>query len=54
MGTTGEADGAYCIDGINYFMERAKGGAGLIITGPMSFLLNMSRVRVRSFLIFIM
>lgn len=31
MGTTGEADGAYCIDGINYFMERAKGGAGLII-----------------------
>ena len=33
MGTTGEADGAYCIDGINYFMERAKGGAGLIITG---------------------
>ncbi len=33
MGTTGEADGAYCIDGINYFMERAKGGVGLIITG---------------------
>lgn len=33
MGTTGEADGAYNIDGINYFMERAKGGAGLIITG---------------------
>lgn len=33
MGTTGEADGAYCVDGINYFMERAKGGAGLIITG---------------------
>ena len=33
MGTTGEADGPYCIDGINYFMERAKGGAGLIITG---------------------
>ena len=33
MGTTGEADGAYCIDGINYFAERAKGGAGLIITG---------------------
>lgn len=33
MGTTGEADGAYCIDGIHYFEERAKGGAGLIITG---------------------
>ncbi|MCD7893661.1 MAG: FAD-dependent oxidoreductase [Erysipelotrichaceae bacterium] len=33
MGTTGEADGAYTMDGVNYFMERAKGGAGLIITG---------------------
>ena len=33
MGTNGEADGAYNIDAINYFMERAKGGAGLIITG---------------------
>lgn len=33
MGTTGEADGAYNIDAINYFMERAKGGIGLIITG---------------------
>lgn len=33
MGTTGESDGAYCIEGINYFEERAKGGAGLIITG---------------------
>ena len=33
MGTTGEADGAYNIDAINYFMERARGGAGLIITG---------------------
>ena len=33
MGTTGEADGAYNIDAINYFQERAKGGAGLIITG---------------------
>lgn len=33
MGTTGESDGAYCIDGINYFAERAKGGVGLIITG---------------------
>ena len=33
MGTTGEADGSYCIEGINYFEERAKGGAGLIITG---------------------
>lgn len=33
MGTTGESDGAYNIDAINYFMERAKGGTGLIITG---------------------
>ena len=33
MGTTGEADGSYCNEGIDYFMERAKGGAGLIITG---------------------
>ena len=33
MGTTGEADGAYCLDGIDYFEERAKGGTGLIITG---------------------
>lgn len=33
MGTTGEADGAYCNEGIDYFEERAKGGAGLIITG---------------------
>lgn len=33
MGTTGEADGAYTMDGIYYFEERARGGAGLIITG---------------------
>lgn len=33
MGTTGEADGAYNINAINYFEERAKGGFGLIITG---------------------
>lgn len=33
MGTTGEADGAYTMDGVYYFEERAKGGAGLIITG---------------------
>lgn len=33
MGTTGEADGAYNIDAIHYFEERAKGGTGLIITG---------------------
>lgn len=33
MGTTGEADGAYTMDGIYYFEERAKGGTGLIITG---------------------
>lgn len=33
MGTSGEADGSYTMDAVNYFMERAKGGAGLIITG---------------------
>lgn len=33
MGTTGEADGSYCTEGIRYFEERAKGGTGLIITG---------------------
>lgn len=33
MGTTGEADGAYNLNAIRYFEERAKGGAGLIITG---------------------
>ena len=33
MGTTGEADGSYCSEGIDYFEERAKGGAALIITG---------------------
>lgn len=33
MGTTGEADGVYTMDGIYYFEERARGGAGLIITG---------------------
>ena len=33
MGTTGEADGSFCGEGIRYFEERAKGGAGLIITG---------------------
>ena len=33
MGTTGESDGSYCTEGIDYFIERAKGGAGLIITG---------------------
>jgi 2-enoate reductase len=33
MGTTGEADGSYCQEGIRYFEERAKGGTGLIITG---------------------
>lgn len=33
MGTTGEADGSYNLSGINYFEARAKGGAGLIITG---------------------
>ena len=33
MGTTGEADGSYCTEGISYYEERAKGGAALIITG---------------------
>lgn len=33
MGTTGESDGSYNISGINYFEARAKGGAGLIVTG---------------------
>lgn len=33
MGTTGEADGSYTMDGVHYFEERAKGGVGLIITG---------------------
>lgn len=33
MGTTGEADGSYCTEGIRYFEERAKGGVGFIITG---------------------
>jgi len=33
MGTTGESNGAYNMNCINYFEERAKGGVGLIITG---------------------
>lgn len=33
MGITGEANGSYNISGINYFEARAKGGAGMIITG---------------------
>ncbi|MDR0952190.1 MAG: FAD-dependent oxidoreductase [Oscillospiraceae bacterium] len=33
MGITGESDGSYNLSGINYFEARAKGGAGLIITG---------------------
>lgn len=33
MGTVGESDGSYNIVGLNYFEARAKGGAGLIITG---------------------
>ncbi|BCJ94253.1 2-enoate reductase [Anaerocolumna cellulosilytica] len=33
MGTTGESDGSYTSEGIRYFVERAKGGTGLIITG---------------------
>lgn len=33
MGTTGEADGSYNNEAIDYFEERAKGGVGMIITG---------------------
>ncbi len=33
MSTTGESDGAYSMEAIHYFTERAKGGCGLIITG---------------------
>lgn len=33
MGTKPESDGSYSMNAINYFEERAKGGAGLIITG---------------------
>lgn len=33
MGTKPESDGSYSTNSINYFEERAKGGAGLIITG---------------------
>ncbi len=33
MGTKPESDGSYSYNAINYFEERAKGGAGLIITG---------------------
>lgn len=33
MGTKPESDGSYTPSCINYFEERAKGGAGLIITG---------------------
>ena len=54
MGTTGEADGAYNIDAINYFMERAKGGTGLIITGANVVSTNMNHVLVLNYLISIM
>lgn len=33
MGTKPESDGSYSYNAINYFEERAKGDAGLIITG---------------------
>lgn len=33
MGTTADVDGGYNVRSIDYFVERAKGGAGLIITG---------------------
>lgn len=33
MGTTADVDGGYNQRSIDYFVERAKGGAGLIITG---------------------
>lgn len=54
MGTTGEADGAYCNEGIDYFEERAKGGAGLIITGANVVSKNMNQDHVQNFLISIM
>ena len=49
MGTTGEADGAYCNEGIDYFEERAKGGAGLIITVLTLFRQNMNQDHVQNF-----
>lgn len=33
MGTTADVDGGYNVRSIDYFVERAKGGVGLIITG---------------------
>lgn len=33
MGTTADVDGGYNQRSVDYFVERAKGGAGLIITG---------------------
>lgn len=51
MGTTGEADGAYNIDAINYFMERAKGVQDLLLLVRMLFLLNMNHVLVLNYLI---
>ena len=54
MGTTGEADGAYCNEGIDYFEERAKGGAGLILQVLTLFRQNMNQDHVQNFLISIM
>ena len=53
MGTTGEADGAYCNEGIDYFEERAKGGAGLLQVLTL-FRQNMNQDHVQNFLISIM
>ncbi|ERL08324.1 2-enoate reductase [Olsenella profusa DSM 13989] len=33
MGTTGESDGSYRDEGIDYFEEHARGGVRLIIAG---------------------
>ncbi len=36
MGTKSDTDGGFCERDINYFVERAKGGAGMIITGRVA------------------
>lgn len=36
MGTKSDPDGGFCQRDIDYFVERAKGGAGMIITGRVA------------------
>ncbi|MCI7301725.1 MAG: NAD(P)/FAD-dependent oxidoreductase [Clostridiales Family XIII bacterium] len=36
MGTKSDPDGGFCTRDIDYFVERAKGGAGMIITGRVA------------------